>query len=288
MNNDYAKKRHGVTPTYRKKKGFQPIQFTWKGTIIDAVFRSGKWHGMTRGTAKEMIKELVHLIRSRYRSDATIVLEMDAGFFDQMYFKLCDDLNAGFVASGKMHPGVKEHVGQTGTPWREYRNPNQIWDYVEFGYRAGNWSRFYRAFYTRPRGNEHDPQINLEFLRPDNVILTNLGTNPRVLQHLAATERKQLLNPEWIIEAHHQRGTEELTHRAFKDFGFEALPSNGSHRTRRSTTPCFSPSSCSRPSRRTSLPKYKPGLFRRVRSPARRYWTDVYSQTPVRQLNGSI
>ena len=67
MNNDYAKKRHGVTPTYRKKKGFQPIQFTWKGTIIDAVFRSGKWHGMTRGTAKEMIKELVHLIRSCYR-----------------------------------------------------------------------------------------------------------------------------------------------------------------------------------------------------------------------------
>ncbi len=64
-----------------------------------------------------MIKELVHLIRSRYRSDATIVLEMDAGFFDQMYFKLCDDLNAGFVASGKMHPGVKKHVGQTGTPW---------------------------------------------------------------------------------------------------------------------------------------------------------------------------
>ena len=157
-------------------------------------------------------------------SEAAIVLEMDAGFFDQMYFKLCDDLNAGFVASGKMHPGVKEHVGQTGTPWREYRNPNQIWDYVEFGYRAGNWSRFYRAFYTRPRCNEHDPQINLEFLRPDNVILTNLGTNPRVLQHLAATERKQLLKPEWIIEAHHQRGTEELTHRAFKDFGFEALP----------------------------------------------------------------
>ena len=28
-----------------------------------------------------------------------------------------DDLNADFVASGKMHPGVKKHVGQTGTPW---------------------------------------------------------------------------------------------------------------------------------------------------------------------------
>jgi hypothetical protein len=224
MDNDYAKKRHGVTPTYRKVRGFQPIQFTWKGTIIDAVFRSGKLHGMTRGTAKRMIKELVNLIRARYRQDVTVVFEMDAGFFDQAYYELCDHLNVGFVAAGKMHSGVKEHASQTGTPWGVYRNPSQIWDYVEFGYRAGNWSRFWRAFYTRPRCEEHGPQINLEFFRPENVILTNLGTNPRVLQHLCPEERKRLVKPKWIIEAHHQRGAEELTHRAFKDFGFEALP----------------------------------------------------------------
>ena len=224
MDNDYAEKRHGVTPTYRKVKGFQPIQFTWKGMIIDAVFRSGKWHGMTRGTGKKMIEELVDLIRSHYRSDTTIVFKMDAGFFDQAYYKLCDRLKVGFVVSGKMHPGVKEHVCQTTTPWGQYRNAIQIWDYVEFGYRAGSWSTFWRAFYTRPKCNEHDPQINLEFIRPENIILTNLGTNPRVLQHLSAKERKRLRRPEWIIEAYHQRGAEELTHRAFKDFGFEALP----------------------------------------------------------------
>ena len=33
-----------------------------------------------------------------------------------------------------------------------------------------------------------------------------------------------MLRPEWIIETHHLRGAEELTHRAFKDFGFETLP----------------------------------------------------------------
>ena len=186
--------------------------------------KSGKWHGMSRGTAKKMIEELVDLIRSRYRSDVTIVFEMDAGFYDQAYYKLCDSLNVGFVASGKMHTAVKEHVGRTETSWGQYHNAHQIWDYVEFGYRAGKWSRFYRAFYTRPRCDEHDPQINLEFLRPDNVILTNLGTNPRVLLHLPENERKRLLKPEWIIEAHHQRGAEELTHSAFKDFGFETLP----------------------------------------------------------------
>lgn len=224
MDNDSARKRHGVTPTYKKKKGFQPIQFTWRGTVIDAVFRSGKWHGMTRGTARKMIEELVDLIRSRYRSDATIVFEMDAGFYDQAVYRLCDRLDVGFVASGKMHAGVKEHVGRTGTTWSQYHNTRQIWDYVEFGYRAESWTSFWRAFYTRPRCDEHGPQINLEFIRPDNVILTNLGTNPRVLQHLSAKERKRLLKPEWIIEAHHQRGAEELTFRGFKDFGFEALP----------------------------------------------------------------
>ena len=224
MDNDSAKRRQGVTPTYKKVKGFQPVQFTWRGLIIDAVFRSGKWHSNSRGTAEHMLEALVHLIRSRYRPDVTIVFEMDAGFFSQAYYKLCDDLNVGFVASGKMLPDVKEHLSRTETPWREYRGLHQIWDYVEFGYRAGTWSRFWRAFYTRPRCEEDGRQINLEFLRPETVILTNLGTNPRVLQNLSAGERNRLLKPEWIIQAHHQRGAEELTYRAFKDFGFEALP----------------------------------------------------------------
>jgi len=224
MDNDSAKRRQGVTPTYKKVKGFQPVQFTWRGLIIDAVFRSGKWHSNSRGTAEHMLEALVHLIRSRYRPDVTIVFEMDAGFFSQAYYKLCDDLNVGFVASGKMLPDVKEHLSRTETPWREYRGLHQIWDYVEFGYRAGTWSCFWRAFYTRPRCEEDGRQINLEFLRPETVILTNLGTNPRVLQNLSAGERNRLLKPEWIIQAHHQRGAEELTYRAFKDFGFEALP----------------------------------------------------------------
>lgn len=224
MDNDYAKKRHGVSPTYRKVKGFQPVHFTWKGTIIDAVFRSGKWNGLTRGTALHMLENLVHLIRTRYRADVTIVFEMDAGFFDQAYYTLCDRLDVGFVASGKMLSDVKQHVGQTGTPWRQYRNARQIWDYVEFGYKAGSWSKFWRAFYTQPRYEDNGPQMALEFARPDNVILTNLGTNPRVLQHLPAKDRRRLRDPEWIIEAHHQRGAEELTYRAFKDFGCEALP----------------------------------------------------------------
>jgi hypothetical protein len=37
MNNDEAEVRHGVQPTYKKVKGFQPLQMTWGRFIVDAV-----------------------------------------------------------------------------------------------------------------------------------------------------------------------------------------------------------------------------------------------------------
>jgi hypothetical protein len=36
MDNDEAEKRHGVQPTYKKVKGFQPLQIIWDGKIVDA------------------------------------------------------------------------------------------------------------------------------------------------------------------------------------------------------------------------------------------------------------
>jgi len=37
MDNDDAKKREGVLPTYKKVRGFQPLQLSWGCYIIDAV-----------------------------------------------------------------------------------------------------------------------------------------------------------------------------------------------------------------------------------------------------------
>jgi hypothetical protein len=64
----------------------------------------------------------------------------------------------------------------------------------------------------------------LDFARPDNVILTNLGVDPEILKHCSSTERKQWLKPETIIASHHGRGADELPHRGLKDFGFEEMP----------------------------------------------------------------
>lgn len=44
MDNDQAEKREGVNTTYKKRKGFNALQLTWDGLLVDRVFRSGEKH----------------------------------------------------------------------------------------------------------------------------------------------------------------------------------------------------------------------------------------------------
>ncbi len=64
----------------------------------------------------------------------------------------------------------------------------------------------------------------MDFARPDNVIVTNIGVNPTVLINCSTREQRRLITAEAIIESHHMRGADELPHRGLKDFGFEELP----------------------------------------------------------------
>jgi len=223
MDNDEAKKREAVNPTYKNVKGFQPLQIIWKGKIVDGIFRGGNKNGNHGETVIRMVKELVNLIRRKYREDVTIIIRCDAGFFDQKNYKAFDELGIGFIASGKMYESVKEFVQNTNQSfWDEYSNGHQVWGFTEFGFRCDNWESFYRAIYTCPLYEEQ--QMLLDFARPENVILTNIGINDDVLQHCSEERKKYWLDPKVIIESHHQRGADELPHRGFKDFGFEELP----------------------------------------------------------------
>jgi hypothetical protein len=56
MDNDDAGRRHGVKPTYKKKKGFQPLQMNWGRLIVDAVFRGGNKHSNYGTTVDQMIR----------------------------------------------------------------------------------------------------------------------------------------------------------------------------------------------------------------------------------------
>ena len=111
MDNDEARVRHGVKPTYKKVKGFQPLQMTWQGYVIDAVFRRGDAHSNHGDTVEKMVRHVVGKIRKHYRPDVAIVVRMDSGFFDQKLFAAFEQLGIGYICGGKLYN--KEFVGQS-------------------------------------------------------------------------------------------------------------------------------------------------------------------------------
>ena len=223
LDNDEAPKRHGVGPTYKKVKGYQPLHLTWAGKIVDVLFRGGSTSGNSGHGVVNMIRRNVAIIRTALGRDTLIVFRVDAGFFDEAILDVCNALEVGLILSGKMYESVKTIPrAARAEDWGGYDNGRQGWEYLEFGWKCDCWKRFYRTFYTRLV--HEDGQGLLEFARPDNVIVTNLGVVPAVLARCAPAVRAYWDAPEAIIRSHHGRGAEELPHRGIKDFGFEALP----------------------------------------------------------------
>jgi hypothetical protein len=62
------------------------------------------------------------------------------------------------------------------------------------------------------------------FARPDTVLYTNLGMGTEIDLGLRRAGMEEVLTARGIIEAYHNRGGDELVHRALKDFGSEQLP----------------------------------------------------------------
>ncbi len=223
MDNDEAVKREGCDPTYKKVKGFQPLHLIWEGKIVDAIFRRGKRHSNYGNDVAKMIRGIVTLIRTRYDASVSIVIRLDAGFFDEKNFALCDELGIGFIATGKTYEAIKKKVAALAEKeWKEYDNGRQLWSYAGFQYQCEKWPKGYRALYTRPK--YEDGQRLLEFARPDNIIVTNLASGEAALERMPPDLRKYWLEEESVIYHHHQRGADELPHRGLKEFGSEQLP----------------------------------------------------------------
>jgi len=223
MDNDEALQREGCDPTYKKVKGFQPLHLIWEGKIVDAIFRRGKRHSNYGHDVEKMIRGIVSLIRTRYDASVSIIVRLDAGFFDAKNFALLDDLGIGFVATGKVYDPIKEKVQAIPKKkWKEYANERQVWSYARFSYQCESWKKAYRALYTRPQYD--DQQRLLEFARPDNIILTNLVSGEPVLEGMPRAVREYWEEDTSLIYHHHQRGADELPHRGLKEFGSEQLP----------------------------------------------------------------
>jgi hypothetical protein len=189
LDNDEAPKRHGVQPTYQQVKGFQPLQMLWAGKIVDAVFRGGRKHSNAGQTVVNMLRRMVPVMRQACGPHVVIIIRFDSGFFDEAILQACDQLQVGFIVTGKMYETIKTYVGaQDPAQWATYDNGHQEWEYLEFGWRCERWTQYYRTLYTRAV-TEPDGQRVLDFARPDNVILTNLGVNAAVLAHASVDDR---------------------------------------------------------------------------------------------------
>lgn len=223
LDNDQAKKRHGVTPTYKKVKGFQPLQLVWGRYIIDAVFRRGDRHCNYGKDAQRMIRRAVDAIRSNYRAEVPIIVRIDSGFFDQELFKLCEELAIGYICGGRLYAeirGLAENCPDEG--WQLLDRKSQQWRYFEFGHRCKSWKRFRRAIFCQPM--YEDRQRLFEFARPDTVIYTNIGRGEMIDDLLRDHGHGAWLDAQKIVDLYHHRGADELIHRALKDFAGERLP----------------------------------------------------------------
>lgn len=221
-NND-AHQRHGVQPTYKKVKGFQPLLLTWNRLIIDAVFRGGKKHSNSGDSVVKMFRHVVNEVRKQYREDVPIVIRFDAGFFDQEIFSVLEDLGVGYTGTGKLYKDVRQYArSEDPQQWQNYCQGDSEWRFFELGDRRANWCRFRRAFYLQPL--YEDKQQLLEFARPETILYTNLGLGGRIDTLLRNSGRADWLAPDKIIELQHDRGADELVFRSVKEFAGEKLP----------------------------------------------------------------
>jgi len=227
MDNDESKKREGVEPTYKKVKGFQPLQLYWGHYLIDAIFRNGKAHSNYGDHVIRMISTTVRLIRRSYSSQVPIVLVADSGFFDQKVLAYCDKLQVGIIVGGKMYEDIKEFIIATpDESFDEYQGAGNTWVFTEFGGRRKCWDQFYRIIYTKPIA-EDCGQILFEFARPETIIYTNLGLDNEITNSILSVhegEQPTHIGPQAIITTFHHRGRDELVNRGLKDFGGEQLP----------------------------------------------------------------
>jgi len=224
MDNDTAKQREGVEPTYKNVAGFQPLQLQWGPYFIDCVFRGGSKHSNHGDTVVEMVEHVVQRIRGEYSKEVPIVLTADIGFFDQVNFQAFEEMGIGYVIGGKLYPDIEERVNETPKGNWAYLNKEDGRSYkvLSFTDRRGSWEKGRRAIYTRlvDEGNLK----SFRFAQKRRIYYTNLGRNEEIDNSLVKANKGNWLTAKGIVRLAHGRGEDELTHRSLKEFGTEKLP----------------------------------------------------------------
>jgi len=225
MDNNDAKKREGVEPTYKKKKGYQPLHISWDSYLVDILFRSGSKHSNHGDDFTETVKDITELIRKGYSQSVPIIVVCDRGFLDDKAFTYFEEtLEIGYIITGKMYKDIKDYIEKISlTEYKEFKG-NGIWNYFEFGNRLKSWEKIRRAIFTRLI-TEENGQLVLDFARPDTILYTNIGQTSAITVQLINAGKEDLLTADSIISLAHKRGKDELIHRSIKELATkEQLP----------------------------------------------------------------
>lgn len=223
MDNDDAKNRQGVSPTYKKKEGFHPLQMTYGKYMIDAIFRGGSKHCNHGRAVINMVKKIKKLIRKKYDKNVPILLRLDAGFFDQENFKEFEKLGIAYICGGKMYGDIKEYVANLSEEqFNELKKGNITWEYTDFDDKRDSWNESRRAIYTRVV--IQDKQRLLENGTTENIIYTNISADKQLTEELKKAGLKRIDESGSLVNYYHGRARDELVHRSLKDFGTEQLP----------------------------------------------------------------
>lgn len=224
MDNDTAKQREGVEPTYKNVKGFQPLQLQWGPYFVDCVFRGGSKHSNHGDTVVNMVEHVVERIRNEYDQEVPIVLTADIGFFDQRNFQTFEELGIGYVVGGKLYPDIEEKVKAVPeSNWQFLtKEDGRTYKLLSFTDQRGSWERSRRAVYTRlvDEGNLRP----FRFAQRRRVYYTNLGRGEELNNSLIKADKGNWLTLKGMVDLAHGRGEDELTHRSLKEFGTEKLP----------------------------------------------------------------
>jgi hypothetical protein len=224
MDNDDARCREGVDPTYKKHKGFQPLQLKWGPYVVDAVFRRGKKHSNHGKTVMRMMTHIVGKIRKGYDPNVPIVVTIDAGFFDQENFRVFEKLGIGYVCGGKLYSDIEQRAEQIPEEdWQPLdKEDGRCYLCASFGDRRGTWDKPRKAVFTRLIRKDHQGMFS--FAQDRKVYYTNLGEGDPLDQKLKAIGKGDWLTTTGVVNLAHGRGRDELRHRALKEFGTEKLP----------------------------------------------------------------
>jgi len=225
MDNNDAQKREGVEPTYKKKKGYQPLHISWGSYLVDIVFRSDSCHSNHGTDFIDSVEAITKLIRKNYKAEIPIIAVCDSRFLDDKAFTHFEEtLKIGYVVTGKMYDDIKNYIEKI--PSSEYKkfNGNGIWNYLELGNKLKSWTKFRRAIFTTLETDKNG-QLILAFARPDTIVNTNFGQDAKLTEQLKKVEKEDLLTDDSIISLAHKRGKDDLIHRSIKELATkEQLP----------------------------------------------------------------